>query len=181
MKNAQKVIDFERPVKQPSSVAERIEQRLVLLRGWLANGIPDGVDLPSSLTTLRKWDVAELGVERIASPNEFTKSHPAHGRQVAEAQRLLGDLIKRHARPTTTKATRNAAADAAEARLNAAAFTRAVSQWHAERDANDKLRTRTEAAQSLSATLRRENAEKDALIADLTRQLSGRNGMRTVN
>jgi hypothetical protein len=163
------------------SVKDRIEQRVALLRNWIRDGVPAEVELPSSLAELRRWCDEGIGVERIASPNEFTKTHPIHGPLVTEAERLLRTLLRRYERPVGKRPSTDRSAELAAARETQHALTRAVSQWHAERDANSQLRKRAEAAVALSEVLRRENAEKDALISDLTRQISIASGMRVVS
>ena len=163
------------------TVEQRIERRLEVLREWLRDGVPAGESIPANLKAVRVWDDAKLGILPIASPNEFTTTHHLHGNRVRDIGGLLSELKKRFDRPVSAS---SACSSAAAARFDRKAFERqleaAVSQWHAERDQRLHEKRRADAAEARSVLLLEENARKDALIADLQRQLASRDGLRVI-
>lgn len=164
---------------QPQTVAYRIERRLVVLRSWLADGMPMGKKFPSSLNAARLWDDEEIGMQPIRSPNDFTTTHSEHGRSVKEIGYLLTALALRYDRPTGQFVR-----PAPVRKFDRAEFDRvlekAVSQWHAERDQRLLEQRRASDENTRSTCLLEENAEKDRLIAELRRQLNAQNGLRAV-
>jgi len=167
---------------KPQSVEQRIERRLVVLRGWHNDGVPADQSIPGSLKAVRVWEDAELGIMPIASPNEFTTTHPLHGSMVRDIGSLLTALKKRFDRSAKTSSTR---ALAAAATFDRRAFDRqlqaAVSQWHTERDQRLQEKRRADAAEARSVMLLDEITRKDTIIADLQRQLAARDGLRVVD
>jgi len=167
------------PMRQ--TVEQRIERRLEVLRKWLRDGVPAGESIPASLKAARVWENAELGILPIASPNEFTTTHHLHGSRVRDIGGLLTELRKRFDRPTVASSPRSSAA---AAKFDRKAFERqleaAVSQWHVERSQRLHEKRRADAAEARSLLLLEENARKDALIADLQRQLALHHGLRVV-
>jgi hypothetical protein len=163
------------------SVQERIEQRLVVLRNWLKEGIPPGKVVPGSLRAAREWSDPDLGIQKISSPNEFTRTHPQHRKLVADVAGLLTELRKRYSKPTTRSRSQRSAPTE---KFDRSAFDRllesAVSQWHSERAQRMQEKDRADAAQSRSLMLLDENAQMEKLIADLRRQLAKRNGLKAV-
>ena len=163
------------------SVQARLEQRLGVLRDWLKNGIPPGKVVPRSLTAAREWSEPELGIQRISSPNEFTKTHPHHGRLVTDLAGLLTELHKRYSRPETASRVRKSVPTE---KFDRTAFERllaaATSQWHSERAQRMQEKDRADAAHARSLTLLEENAQMEKLIADLRRQLATRKNLRAV-
>jgi len=171
------VVDFiNRGVAGPPSIAERIARRKALLTEWLKDGIPPGKrdSLPGSLSAARKWNDAELGIAAIASPNDFTKSHPVHGEQVRQIARLLLAIDKRYGRPKNgvvkSPSATVAKFDREEADLQ---LTRIVAQWHAERHERLVEQKRADAAEQRCKMLLIENAE-------LTRKLGAYDGLKVV-
>lgn len=176
------VIDLLAPTgTKPQTVQERIERRLVVLRGWLKDGIPPGKVIPGSLTAARKWDDPELEIQKISSPNEFTTTHPQHRKLVTDVAGLLTALKKRYARPTTSS---RAQKPAPTEKFDRSAFDRqlaaATSQWHSERAQRIQEKDRADAANARSLMVLQENAQLEKLIADLRRQLAARKGLRAV-
>ena len=163
------------------TVEQRIERRLEVLREWLRDGVPAGESIPASLKAARVWENTELGILPIASPNEFTTTHHLHGNRVRDIGGLLTELKKRFDRPASASSPKSSAA---AAKFDRKAFERqleaAVSQWHAERDQRLHEKRRADAAEARSVLLLEENARKDALIADLQRQLASHHGLRVV-
>lgn len=163
------------------TIEQRIDRRLEVLRSWLRDGIPAGKSIPKNLKAARVWEDPELGIARIASPNEFTSSHHLHGPAVREIAAVLTQLKKRFHRPKTASAS---SAQALSTRFDRTAYERqlerVVSQWHSERDLRLNEKKRADAAEARSIMLLQESAEKDELIADLRRQLVARKGLRAV-
>ena len=168
------------PVRQ--TVEQRIERRLEVLREWLRDGVPADESIPASLKAARVWENAELGILPIASPNEFTTTHHLHGNRVRDIGGLLTELKKRFDRPGGSASSPRSSAAAAkfDRKAHERQLEAAVSQWHAERDQRLHEKRRADAAEARSVLLLEENARKDALIADLQRQLASHNGLRVV-
>ena len=176
------VTDLLAPIEAaPQSVQARLEGRLGVLRDWLRNGIPPGKVVPRSLTAAREWSEPELGIQRIGSPNEFTTTHPQHGKLVADLAGLLTELRKRYSRPESTSRARKSVPTE---KFDRAAFDRqlaaATSQWHSERAQRMQEKDRADAANARSLTLLEENAQMEKLIADLRSQLATHKKLRAV-
>ncbi|MFZ1224624.1 MAG: hypothetical protein WAR01_15455, partial [Dokdonella sp.] len=73
------------------SVRDRVLQRKKILTTWMKEGVPDNKrsELPRSLRQAADWSDDELGIHRIKSPNDFTKTHPVWGKQVSEIASLI--------------------------------------------------------------------------------------------
>ena len=162
------------------SVESRIARRLEVLRQWLREGVPAGKTVPKNLKAARIWDDQELGIEPIASPNEFTTTHHLHGRSVSDVGKLLTELKNLFGKPQEKPIS----AAAKVAKFDRNAFDRlledAVSQWHSERDLRLQEKRRADSADARSILLLGENNQKDELITDLRRQLAARKGPRAV-
>jgi hypothetical protein len=181
-KGTRKAVDLVAEQSRPTqSVRERIDRRLEVLNDWLKEGIPAGKFVPEGLTAARTWDDIELGILSIGSPNEFTTTHHVHGEKVRAIQKLLTKLRDRFGRPPETP---KASSARAEASFDRKAFDRllatVVSQWHAERDQRLEDKKRAMTAEARAELLGLENAQKDAIIAELRRQLAERHGLRAV-
>lgn len=165
----------------PKSVKERIERRLEVLREWLSEGIPPGKAIPSSLTAAREWDDEELRIQRISSPNEFTKTHHQYRQLVTDVAALLTELRRRYSRPTS-KSTRRSLDPTEKFDKNShqRQLANAVSQWHTERAQHLHEKNRADASDARSVALREENAQMEKLIADLRRQLAKHKGLKAV-
>ena len=59
-------------------VKERIALKLALLRRWLEEGIPEGVDCPKSLAKARVWDVPEIGAFGVGSKRDWNAKNSPH-------------------------------------------------------------------------------------------------------
>lgn len=164
---------------QSQTVAYRIRQRLKVLEVWLSDEIPSGKTIPRSLNAARKWDDEELGISPIHSPNDFTTTHAEHGSSVKKIGDLLAKLANRYSKPKKT-VSKASAGKGINHSANERALAEVVSQWHSERDQHLSERRRANAAEKRSTALLEENAEKDRLIADLSRQLSSSAGLRVV-
>lgn len=165
----------------PQSVKQRIERRIQVLRGWLSDGIPLGKAVPSSLTAAREWDDEELGIQRISSPNEFTKTHPQYRQLVTDVAGLLTELKKRYSQPASKSPRRKSnAGDKFDQSAHDRELQAAVSQWHAERDQRLWQKDRADSAEARSVALLEENAQMEKLIADLRRQLAKHKGLKAV-
>lgn len=165
-------------------LAERIENRRAVLRSWLKNGIPAGKhsSLPSSLRQAREWHDPELGIWRIASPNNFTQSDPLYGSTVREIAALLEQIRRKYIRTGTVKKVRQqpTSTNVNELRELRDALQRAVSQWHAARDRELSEKNRADGAEARSQLLLAENEAKDREIAELRRRLATREGLKVV-
>lgn len=75
-----------------AKLTAQIRLRLETLRGWLANGVPDGKLCPSSLNKVREWNDPSLGIEKIGSPSSFTSGHKTHGSDVSRIAKLITKL-----------------------------------------------------------------------------------------
>ena len=164
-----------------TTVRERIERRLEVLREWHREGVPAGKHFPRSLTDARLWVDTELNIIPIASPNEFTTTHHLHGRLVQDVAGLITELKKRFDRPSKTRLKKSSAA---VAKYDTKAFKQqleaAVSQWHTERDLRLSEKRRVDSAEARSLLLLEENSQKDELIADLHRKLAAHQGLKGV-
>lgn len=167
--------------RRKPTIEQRIDRRLEVLRSWLRDGIPSGKSIPKDLKAARVWEDPDLGIARIASPNEFTSTHHLHGPAVREIAAVLTQLREKFDRPTTVSAS---SARAPSTKFDRTAFERqlerVVSQWHSERDLRLHEKRRADAAEARSTVLLQENADKDELIADLRRQLAARKGLRVI-
>lgn len=164
-----------------TTVKQRIERRLEVLREWHREGIPSGKHFPRSLTDARLWEDADLNIMPIASPNEFTTTHHLHGRLIQDVAALLTELKKRFDRPSKTRLKKSSAAAAKyDTKASEQQLEAAVSQWHTERDLRLNEKKRVESAEARSYLLLEENAQKDELIADLNRRLSEHQGLKGV-
>lgn len=163
------------------SVRQRIEQRLKVLREWHREGIPAGQSIPSSLTAARLWQDTELGIHPISSPNEFTTTHRLYGSLVTNVSGLLTELKKRYGRPDAKSPRgQNSPSNKFDRAEFDSLLEAAVSQWHSERDRRLHEEHRADASDARSIDLLEENTHKDALIADLRRQLAARAVLRSV-
>lgn len=166
---------------RPSSIDQRVEQRLTVLRKWLVEGLPFEAELPKSLTAARLWEDASLPVEKISSPNEFTKTHLLVGSRVCEIAALLTKLREKYGNRAPRKRTKTSTTTtvfdqtASERQLRSA-----VSQWHMEREKKNTAVKRAEAAEARSILLCDELSGRDKLIADLRRQLMVSGSLRPV-
>lgn len=149
--NSGVVVDALADPRRGTSVEQRIQARIDLLKVWFSDGIPAGLrqSLPNSLTQLRAWKLEEHGIEPIGSPNDFTKTHPRYGTLVSEAQEALTRLLKKYPASGTALRRRAKAKPNVDTRPD---YEKLVSNYHMERD-------------------QRLAAEKRAMMADLrTRQ-----------
>ena len=162
------------------SVRQRIQRRLEVLDAWLNNGVPTGKSVPETLTAARLWEDSELGIAAISSPNEFTTTHHLHGDGVRSIQRRLSELRSRLKRPSKAAAPKKEKVET----FDQAGFQRlleiSVSQWHAERDQRMQEAKRADVAEARNELLRQEVLQKEALISELRRQLTERQGLRAV-
>lgn len=164
-----------------SSISQRIEQRIKVLRAWQSEGTPTGLDFPRSLNAARKWCDPELGIESISSPNEFTTTHPIFGDRVKRIAEALTELKARASRlKKQSKKSAHAEPVSSQIRVLREQLAAAVDQWHMERELLLTEQRRANSAEARSAMLIREISQKEALIADLRRQLSEKNGLRVV-
>lgn len=163
---------------KPQSVGQRIERRLEILREWLQEGIPVDKSLPKDLTAVRVWEDIELGVARISSPNEFTRTHLIHGARVCAIEALLGAL-KKHLKEPDGKSNATNAHKTLK-KVDRSELEREVSLWHSERDQRLQEKKRADSAEARSTMLLLESKEKDELIADLRRQLAAKQGLRGI-
>lgn len=163
------------------SIAERIDRRLDLLRSWRHDGIPQNKQVPRNLKEARVWQDAELGIVPISSPNEFTTTHQLHGNDVREIASLLTALRRPTTRPKVKGRSKKSGS---HEKFDRKAFDRqlgrVVSQWQTERDQRLRQERRADAAEARGVLLLEENAKKDALIADLRRQIAARKGLGLV-
>lgn len=175
------VVDLLASGPERSTVEQRIERRLEVLRMWLADGVPFGQEAPKNLATARRWEEHSLQIAAIASPNDFTQNHPRFGERVREIARLLTAIHKRYGAPSgTTRGPATPPTAAFDRRAHERQLEKLVTQWHAERDRSLAEKVRADASEARSVMLLDENAHKDKLIADLRRQLAERQGLRVV-
>lgn len=167
----------------------RIQRRLEVLREWKKSGVPDGQLIPLSLTELREWNDPALGIQRIASPNSFTKSHPQHGAAIVKLAALLGELHEKFRQPVLRRRvhekTQNRLADRV-AELNedlAAADERllaTVEQWLSEKSAASDAMVRIKSLQRKIDQQTQTLSERDSEIAELRRQLTPNRRLKVV-
>ncbi|OYT93517.1 MAG: hypothetical protein CFE43_01945 [Burkholderiales bacterium PBB3] len=163
------------------TVRERIERRLAVLREWRKEGVPAGKILPKSLNAARLWADAELEIQKISSPNEFTTGHSQHGSLVSAIENLLKELNKVYSRPvkrasdTKLSTTNSFDSKAAEQQLAAA-----CSQWHSERSLRLQEKARADSAEARSVVILEENAKLQEIVANLRRQVASHKGLRAV-
>ena len=163
------------------TVRERIERRLIVLRAWKTDEIPAGKILPKSLNIARLWSDAELGIQKIASPNEFTTGHSQHGPQVSAIEKLLKELNTLYSKPA--KRASNPKSDVTKEFDRKAAEEQLItvcSQWHSERSRRLQDKERADSAEARSIVILEENAKMETLIADLRRQIASQMGLKVV-
>ncbi|MDR6661331.1 hypothetical protein J2W51_003917 [Tardiphaga robiniae] len=160
-KNGGTVIDLSARMQgNGPSVSDRIARRIVVLRQWLEEGIPMGKrrNLPASLRAAREWNDPEIGIVRIASPNQFSQNHPVSGDDVREVARLLDALAKRYAKPKHIDKKKPQPLKFGRAEVDGR-LSQVVSQWHMERSARQNEQKRADAADQRARIIREENAE----------------------
>ncbi len=86
MNNAQRTAELEAQIKL----------RLDILREWVRRGVPNGHLLPRSLTKVRMWKDAQLGLSAIGSSSSFTTTHERYGRYICEIAKSLEALHAGH-------------------------------------------------------------------------------------
>lgn len=166
-------------VRRPS-VEQRIERRLEVLRHWLREGLPEGKRIPKDLNAARKWDDLELAIVPIASPNEFTTTHPIFGERIRNIASLLTDLRKKFDRPLKFSLKAPVSTAKFDRKATDRQLRAIVSQWHCERDERVKEKKRAASAEARIVLLLEESNQKDELIADLRQQLASKKGVRAV-
>ncbi len=162
------IIDLAAPTRaHRQTVADRIKQRKIVLAQWLKEGIPIGKrrGLPSSLRAARDWNDPELGIVRIASPNEFSQKHPVHGADVREIARLLTEIAKRYAVPKVGPSNQRVPSATFDKREAERQLAKAVSQWHMERHARLSEQKRADAAERRARVVLQENAELRRMLS----------------
>lgn len=181
---------------RPSIVKTRIEARLRILRKWETDGVPPGQFVPRNLTQARKWNAPDLGIQRIISPNEFTKTHPAYGKLVTEINQALINLRLKSERCATPKriVKPDSGAIATENKKlrgflegTRQQLEHATRQWRAVSDEVAKLKRAanianaqmTEKSQKI-ASQREEIAKKNLEISELRRQIASRQELRII-
>jgi hypothetical protein len=164
-----------------SSIEDRVETRLVVLREWKEKGLPLGAQIPESLTAVRLWNDPNLGILKISSPNEFTRNHPRVGQGVREIDSILAHLRALYALPSTKQRVRRPSAairtdpEATEKQLQAA-----ISQWHTQRSERRAAERRAKAAEARNLLLIKDLSDRDRTIAELTAQLASSSPLRSV-
>lgn len=78
--------------ERQARLTAQVKLRLSILKGWLADGVPEGYSAPSSLNKVREWNDASLGIEKIGSPSSFTTGHLTQGRDVSRIAKLIVKL-----------------------------------------------------------------------------------------
>ncbi len=91
---------------QRKGVRIRLERKIMVLKEWLADGIPDGQVPPASLRQLAAWTDEALKLETISSPNEMTRTG-RHGGLVRQAEEILLRLRERRPLPSRYSKERN--------------------------------------------------------------------------
>lgn len=168
----------------PSKVVDRIRSRIQVLKLWLATGIPQDQlgCVPTSLRQAARWNAPQHGIVRIASPNDFTKTHADWGEEVSKVDTLLREL---HSRYRTPQKKKPATTVAAEARTKsgelALVLKQVTSQWqaadHAAKSAADAMGHKD----ALIADLEAQVAAKDTELASLRRELSALKAARRLH
>lgn len=162
------------------SVKDRIERRLDVLRLWLAEGVPEGKLVPSSLTAAREWHDEELGIWPIKSPNDFTKSRSPYRKEVADIAGLITLLRARYTKASRATSRKNPPTSKFDSHALERELSSIASKWHSERSARLQEKDRADAAQARSVQLLEENARLESLIVDLRRQLTSRQSLKVV-
>lgn len=78
--------------ERAAKISLQIEKRLEVLSSWVADGVPEGYQRPTSLNKVREWSDKELGIEKIGSPSSFTTSHKVYGHLVIKISNALNKL-----------------------------------------------------------------------------------------
>jgi hypothetical protein len=150
----------------------QLERRRDALQGYIDFGVPlpTGVIAPRSMTMLRSWEVAELGIERIGS-----KSSTNPTGHTEEVKRLLGELValvgrcdylaSTKARPPKVKASDRVSTLVREARENKVRLDELSNQLHQVEHERDQLKL---SHATLSKALRDSKDE----LSDVRRQLN---------
>ncbi|WP_237152356.1 hypothetical protein [Oryzibacter oryziterrae] len=162
MKQKSKIVDLlvrSQPIR--SSIIDRIERRITVLSEWVKAGVPQEkhCSVPKSLRAAKDWEDPELGISRIASPNDFTQRHPVYGTRVREIARLLTELNKSTRRPGVQHIAPSSATTIFDKQEAKRQLEQVVSQWHSERHLREIEQKRTESAQRRAASALQENAE----------------------
>lgn len=73
----------------------QIQKRIEVLSRWLKDDPQDRAVVPKSLTKVRTWTDAKLGIRPIGSSSSFTKTHDKYGHLIAQIEELLLRLNKK--------------------------------------------------------------------------------------
>lgn len=162
------------------SVEQRIDRRLEVLREWLNEGVAAGKNIPRGLNAVRKWHDSQLGIEPIASPNDFTTTHPVYGSRVRDIAGLLTALKKKFDSRSAKSSEASSPAVKFDRKEADRQLQAAVSQWHSERHASQRYQQQAESAAAHNVLLQAELNQKDQLIADLRSKLASQTQLRVV-
>lgn len=88
------------------SAQAKIEDKLVVLREFVASGIPDGYIIPTSMNMFREWVDPDRGIKEIGSPSTTNPKLSPHNRAaVSEARGLMQRLRRQADRPKRKSST----------------------------------------------------------------------------
>lgn len=164
-----------------ASIADRVKQRLTVIRQWHEDGVPLGVTLPRSLTAVRLWEDEALGIQKISSPNEFTREHAIVGESVREIDSKLAALRIRYQDTRTTKQSRAVPKEPkSDAKYYENQLTQAVSQWHSQRAERLTAERRAAAAEARCLLLQKDLDDRERQIAHLTSIVAASGKLRSV-
>lgn len=154
----------------------RAEHKRAVLSSWVSMGVPADKlkTIPRSLNEARMWEDAELGVEKIGSKSDFTKSHPEHGPVVVDIERLLVTLRGRSKPRPRHLHTRKMIPNTAEVKAIKASLEAVVSQWHMLRQELLFAKQVTAESQVAIQDLKAALLAKDNEITSLRKQLKVR-------
>lgn len=163
------------------AVQDRVGRRLTVLRDWQKNGIPDEHmgKTPLSLRQAARWSDASLGVYPIPSPNDFSTKHAVWGNAILEIQSLIEKLSFRYKKSNSGRTKKASEKNLRDATIHKQ-LEDAVSRWHSEREEAMRQRERAESAEARAMRISLELRSKEALIAELRKQLVALEAVRII-
>ncbi|KAB2720572.1 MULTISPECIES: hypothetical protein [Brucella] len=161
-----------------TSVHNRILRIKYLLQEWSRTGFPSDVKLPTSLNKIREWEKPDLGIEKIGSKRDFTKTHRLWGDDVKEIDELLKSLKPQRSNRTPHYRSESSRRVLAQTKLreNEILLAKVTSQWHEEREALRKASAKIEHLELSNRLLADKNSALEAQLSEARRELASRDG-----
>lgn len=170
------------------TVSQRLDSMITRYEDWVLNGVPEGVDFRTTLSSAYNWSCPEYGIFAVRSKRDWNTKSEVYGKKVARIGSLLRKLRSvrevdgetrsagsnsspaRKLRPYRTERTRRLAAED-EAEMLRGMLTSAGTQFHILSQRLEKLERDLVAEKVRREGLERRKKALDAENARLKRML----------